>query len=235
MVLLVLCRDVQAQRPFDGTDAAVVGKGRFELEAGASRRRGAGIDSIALPSLTGTYGPSADTEVAFSSQLQRDAEASATRRRGALSDTELTAKHVLLQGALQGSAGPSVAIQCSLLLAGADGPRGLGETCAAVASGRWKGATAHVDLGLERSSDRAVARSVDLMVEGVQAWTLTPVAELVAESDHGGNQLRSALVGLVYRSRSGLSLDVALRHARASSGDFNEVRMGVTLDFEPRH
>ena len=232
VVLSVLCRDVQAQRPFDGTDAAVVGKGKFELEAGIGGRRGVGVDSIATPSTTGSYGLSADTEVAFGAELQHHLAASASGERNSLAETELMAKHVYLHGELQDSPGPSVAVQCAILLPELNGANRFGEACTAIASIRWKGVTSHVNLGLARLRDHTAARTANLMLEGSSAWALAPVAELVAESDHGGNQLRSALIGMVYRRSTRLSLDVGVRHARATTGDFNEVRLGISLEFD---
>jgi len=61
-----------------------------------------------------------------------------------------------------------------------------------------------------------------------------PVAELLAESDHGGNRLRSALLGMAYRRSPRLSLDVGVRHASASTGDFDELGLGLILDFDAR-
>jgi hypothetical protein len=56
-----------------------------------------------------------------------------------------------------------------------------------------------------------------------------PVAEVFVEHDFGGGQTYSGLVGVIWRVREKLSLDVAVREALIAQQKVSEVRTGFSL------
>lgn len=57
------------------------------------------------------------------------------------------------------------------------------------------------------------------------------VAEIFYENEFGKEQTFSGLIGLIYRVRDDLSLDVAVRHALTGRHPVNEIRAGLTFGF----
>ena len=226
--LLLFGSSAWAHRPFDGTDAAVADQGELELEIGVGRTRTGNVRSVAMPSMVVTYGLAASTEIGLEGQFNHASRPLSDGARDSLGDTELSMKHVFVDGSLQDGSGASVAAECAVLLPEIHGSSGTGGTCAALISNRWDAVTAHLNLELGRTREHAAARAADLIVEGPEKWALKPVAELVAESDHGGDQLRSVLVGAIYQHSEELAFDIGLRRARTNDGTFGEVRLGLT-------
>src|SRR5258708_17859735 len=72
------------------------------------------------------------------------------------------------------------------------------------------------------------------IIEGPSKWSVRPVAEFFVEKEFGQFNTISALVGLIWQLRDGLSVDVGLRHALTNGRPGNEVRAGVTYDFPLR-
>jgi hypothetical protein len=220
-----------AYRPFDGTDAAVAEKGVFELEAGVGRVHIGDVDSVALPSMVFNYGLPYDTEIVLEGQINHELGATADGARNSLGDTALSVKHVFIHGSLQDGTGPSVATECAVLLPEIHGSSGTGGECAAIVSSKWDATALHLNLGLGRTREHETARSIGLIAEGPEKWTVRPVAELLAERDNGGGLLDSALVGAIYQHGEDLAIDAAFRHARTEGRAFNEVRLGLTWSF----
>ena len=218
-----------AYRPFDGTDAAVAEEGVFELEAGAGRTRIGDVDSVALPSMVFNYGLMRDTEIVLEGQVTRATGATADTPRNSLTDTQFSMKHVFVDGSLQGGAGASVATECAVLLPEVHGASGTGGECAAIVSDKWDALALHLNLGLGRTREHETARTVSLIAEGPEKWTVRPVAELLAERDTGvDGRLDSALVGAIYQHDDDLAIDFGFRHARTNDSTINEVRLGLT-------
>jgi hypothetical protein len=61
-----------------------------------------------------------------------------------------------------------------------------------------------------------------------------PVAELAYERDSGGGRTISALLGLIWRIRDNLAVDVALRGARIDDHAAKELRAGLTFALPTR-
>lgn len=226
-----LCGPALAMRPFDGTDAAVAEEGVFELEAGVGRVHVGDVDSVAIPSMVFNYGLPHDTEIVLEGQLNHEFGGSVGGPRTQLGDTSLSLKHVFMHGTLQDGTGLSVASECAVLLPEVHGSSGTGGECAAIFSNKWEAVTMHLNFGLGRTREKQTARSVSLISEGSETWTVRPVAELLAERDNGGGRLKSALVGAIYQHREDLAFDVAFRFARTNDAKFNEVRFGLTWSF----
>ncbi len=233
LAMAALGSNAWAYRPFDGTDAAVAEEGVFELEAGVGRVHIGDVDSVALPSMVFNYGLPHDTEIVLEGQINHELGSTADGPRNSLGDTALSMKHVFVRGSLQDGTGPSVATECAVLLPEIHGSSGTGGECAAIVSNKWDAMALHLNLGLGRTREHETARSIGLIAEGPEKWTVRPVAELLAERDNGGGRLNSTLVGVIYQHDENLAIDAAFRRARTNDGMFNEVRLGLTWSFAP--
>ena len=231
VAITCLASNAWAYRPFDGTDAAVAEEGVFELEAGVGRTRIGDLDSVALPSMVFNYGLLHDTEIVLEGQFNRELGATTDGPRNSLGDTALSMKHVFVHGSLQDATGPSVAVECAVLLPEIHASSGTGGECAAIVSNKWDAMALHLNLGLGRTREHETARTISLIVEGPEKWTVRPVAELLAERDNGGGRLDSALVGAIWQHDEGLALDVGFRHGRTDDRTIDEVRLGLTWSF----
>jgi hypothetical protein len=61
------------------------------------------------------------------------------------------------------------------------------------------------------------------IIEGPSKWAVRPVAEFFVEKAFGQFDTMSALIGLIWQVRDGLSIDVALRRALTNGHPVNEV------------
>lgn len=224
--------DAWAYRPFDGSDAATAEEGVFELEAGLGRTRIGNVDSLALPSLVFNYGLPHDTEIVLEGQLNHEVGSTVDGPRNGLGDTSLSMKHVFVHGNLQDGSGPSVAVECAVLLPEVHGASGTGGECAGIVSNKWDSMALHMNLGLGRTREHDTARTMSLIAEGPEKWPVRPVAELLAERDTGsGGRLNSGLVGAIWQHGEDLAFDLAFRHAHTNDSSLNEVRLGLTWSF----
>lgn len=231
LATLLLASHAWAYRPFDGTDAAVAEEGVFELEAGVGRTHIGDVDRLALPSMVFNYGLPRDTEIVLEGQVERELGSTADGPRDSLVDTDVSMKHVFVKGSLQDGTGPSVATECAVLLPEVHGSSGTGAECAAIVSNKWDALALHLNLGLGRTREHQTARTVSLIAEGPEKWSVRPVAELLAERDTGGGRLNSVLVGAIWQHGEDLAFDLGVRDARTGDSRFDEVRVGLTWSF----
>lgn len=220
-----------AYRPFDGTDAAVAAKGRFELEAGPLGYLAEGGDrALVAPSVVLNWGLADRLEVVLEGQhLVRLGSAIGARQR--VEDAALSLKGVLREGSLQERSGPSVATEVAALLPTLRGEQGAGAEWALVVSQRWPDLTVHLNGAAAWTRAHEPAASADVILEGPDAWTVRPVAEARVERERSAPTTVSGLVGAIWRVRDALSLDAGLREARAGGVGTTEVRLGLTWGF----
>src|SRR5689334_2082455 len=106
---------VFALRPFDGTDAAVVESGEFEVELGPLEYlREGSAHSLIAPAVVANYGFAKGWEATIEGMALYGL--SVENRRNNLVDNGLFLKHVLREGSLQDKLGPSIATEFGLLL-----------------------------------------------------------------------------------------------------------------------
>jgi hypothetical protein len=114
-----------AYRPFDGTDAAVADPGEIEIElARAGYLREGPEHTLIAPAARFNYGVAPAWEAVLEGQAGHGLSASARRSR--LVGNAALLKHVLREGSLQDSPGPSIATEFGLLLPGISDEPGLG-------------------------------------------------------------------------------------------------------------
>ena len=229
----VCCAPAHAYGPFAGTDAGVVQPGMFELEINGGYVHGAGQRSFYLPAVVAAFGLAGDTEMAVEGRLERRLGGDDGTRAG-LHDTAVTVKHVFRRGSLQDEGAISIAAECSLLLPEPGGQAGAGAACTGAVSQRWEYGALHVNAGYARSRDNARERSAGVIVEGPEAWTVRPVAELTAARESGVAARRAWLLGAIWKRSEDLSFHLALRRERSGDQHLSEVRFGLTWPLRAR-
>lgn len=230
-LLSLLSCPALAYRPFDGTDAAVVGGDEVELELGASHSREGSVRSVIAPAAVANFGISEDREIVLEGKLNTLLDTEPGDHRTSLEDTGLFLKQVHRAGSLQDGTGPSIASECGMLLPTIHGESGTGAKCAGIVSQRWSMATVHVNAALFLDRKHDWNRFLGAIVEGPDAWTVRPVMELFAERGANGSRANSALVGLIWRAQENLSFDLGVRRARSDGENVSEVRAGLTWAF----
>ena len=219
-----------AYRPFDGTDADVADVGVFELELGPAQfyRRGTS-NYLLAPSTVLNLGIARNLEVVVDFEQVIAGHANEGEPRVGFRDTDVLLKWLLRPGSLQGSQGISVALEAGPLLPEFHGDPGFGAQANLILSCRAGLGTLHLneEAALSRSGQPEVFSSV--IVEGPEAFTVRPVAELFIEHAFKANATTySALLGAIWPAAESLSVDGALRLAREGGVRALEVRVGFT-------
>jgi hypothetical protein len=221
-----------AYRPFDSTDADVVGKGELELEIGPVGYLKEGAEkSLVAPAVVANLGLPEDREVVLQGKLQTLLDNPSDAHRTSLVDTGLFLKQVHRRGSLQDATGPSIATECGVLLPNVNGESGVGASCAGIVSQRWPSGTLHLNAQLALTRQHNADLFLGAIGEGPYEWKVRPVLEVFAERESGVSWTRSALVGLIWRVRENLSFDLGLRAARSDHENISEVRAGLTWSF----
>ena len=219
-----------AYRPFDSTDASVADAGELEVELGPlGHLKEGSAKSLVMPSVVANYGLGGDREIVLEGKLLRargDLEPGTARIT--MVDNAVSLKQVLRRGVLQDGAGMSLAAECGILLPGIRADHGTGAGCALIASHRWSAATIHLNGAMAFDREHRWNRFAGLIIEGPFDWSVRPVAEVFAENEVNGTHTRSALVGLIWRTRETLSFDVGVRYARTDDMDVRQIRAGLT-------
>jgi len=221
-----------AYRPFDGTDAGVAASGVVEIELQPAGR---------LHDETGTklMAPATVINYGFSEGWELVLEGQGNWPLSPTGPTSLTAagaflKHVLQPGSLQDKTGPSVATEFGVLLPDSTSGSGVGASLAGIVSQRWDWGTIHLNAETALTRDHHADLFLGTIIEGPSKWSVRPVAEFFVEKEFGQFNTISALAGLIWQLRDGLSVDVGLRHALTNGRPGNEVRAGVTYGFPLR-
>jgi len=233
---LALAPAAQAYRPFDSTDAAVAAPGEFELELGPlGRLREGAARTLVAPAVVANFGIEGGREIVLQGQRQvplgDGLGSDPPGRRAAVTDTGLFLKQVLRPGTLQDEAGPSIATEYGVLLPTYHGEPGAGLSAAAIVSQRSPLGTVHFNSVLSLTRSHRADLFLGGVVEGPDAWTVRPVAELFAEQERGGVRTVSRLAGAIWRVSESLSFDLGLRQAHVGSEVVREVRLGLTWAF----
>jgi len=226
-LLAVRSDHAQAFRPFDGTDAAVVGVGEpeAEFEPAGLLRQGAERTLIA-PALTLNLGVADAWEAVLEGQGETGLPPGSART--SLVGNGAFLKGIVRDGVLQDKPGPSIATEFGALLPGINDESGFGGSWAGIVSYRFGPATVHftTELALTRQSHGEVFLSA--IVEGPYEWKVRPVVELAYDREAGRRETSSALVGAIWQIRDNIALDLAIREGRTNRLDVMEIRAGLT-------
>lgn len=222
----------RAYRPFDATDAAVADRGDVELELGPiGYVVEGGARALVAPSLVLNWGFADRWEAVLEGRHLVALGNGLPERRFRVEDTAFSLKTVLREGGLQERSGPSVALETSALLPTLHGAPGAGAEATLVASQRWTDVTVHLDAAAAWTRAHAPGVFGGVILEGHDAWPVRPVGEVFVEGERGRPTTVSGLVGAIWRLRERLSVDSALRLARAGGVNTTELRVGLTWAF----
>ena len=218
-----------AYRPFDGTDAAVADKDKFEIELQpAGLLKDASGKTLIAPAARFNYGYAENWEAVLEGQFENPLSPSgpaSLRAAGAF------LKGVLREGSLQDKTGPSVATEFGVLLPDSQGTSQFGASLAGIVSQRWDWGAIHLNGVAELTREHRADLFAGMIIEGPSKWAVRPVAEVFYEKEFGKSETVSGLVGLIWQVREDLSFDVGLRHALTDGHPVNEVRAGMTVAF----
>jgi hypothetical protein len=228
---LVAAPAVHAYRPFNGTDADVAEQGELELELGPVQLQHVGRqDYLVTPATVINVGifPRAELVVDFVGGVPLHAAQHRTRYQ--LTDTDVLLKVLLLEGALQEQAGPSLAIETGALIPEINGEKGFGASAALIASERWSWLLLHLNNQASLSRmDLSLTWTSSLIVELRWSEHIWPVAELLWERTiASGVSVYSSLLGVIWSVHDGFSLDAAVIVASDDKQAAVEGRLGFT-------
>jgi hypothetical protein len=222
----------RAYRPFDSTDAAVAARGEVEIELGPLGYVAQGGErSLVAPSTIVNWGFAEGWEAVLEGRHLVELGNAIQEPRFRVEDTAFSLKAVLRDGALQERKGPSVATEASVLLPTLHGDPGVGAQWTVIVSQRWTDVTVHLNGAAAWTRAHEPGLVGGIILEGHDAWAVRPVAEALVETERDAPTAVSGLVGTIWRVREGLSLDAAVRRARAGGTRTTELRAGLTWAF----
>jgi hypothetical protein len=222
--------EVEAYRPFDGTDAAVAEKGEMEIELGPVEYLREGAErSLLAPDLRINYGFISGWEAALEGKLTHGLTAGVPG--ASLVESQALLKGVPREGSLQEKPGPSIATEFGVLLPGINDQHGTGGVLNGIVSQRWDWGTVHLNAQIALTREQHADYFLDSIIEGPHDWPVRPVAEFFYERDVSLFRTGSALVGAIWQVQDSIAVDFSLRGARANSQTTGEIRAGVTFAF----
>jgi hypothetical protein len=218
-----------AYRPFTSTDAAVAGVGDLEIEFGPLGFVKEGPDqALVAPSLILNWGFADRWAAVLEGRHFIQLGDQLAESRFKVEEVALSAKTVLREGALQDREGVSVASESSVLLPTINGAPGVGLEETVIVSQRWPELTVHLNGAVAWTRAHHLGLFGGVILEGHDAWTVRPVAEIFVEGERDMPTVISGLVGAIWRASERLSFDAAIRLARAGGITTTEVRAGLT-------
>ena len=221
-----------AYRPFDATDAAVAAKGEVEIEFGPLGYLKEGPDKfLVAPSTILNWGIADRWEAVLEGRNFVQLGSEVQEPRVHVEDIAFSLKGVLREGSLQEKHGLSIATELSVLLPTINGDDHTGAEGAIIVSQRWTDLTVHVNGAALWTRAHNPGAFGGLIVEGHDAWAVRPVAEIDVEGERDTPTTVSGLLGTIWRVSDRLSLDAAVRLARAGGVNTTELRAGLTWGF----
>src|ERR1700730_12082215 len=229
MCLIATATPAFAFRPFDGTDAAVVGVGKMEIELQpAGRLHDDTGTTLIAPATRFNYGFTEGWEAVLEGLIQSPLSPSGP---SSLSAAGMFLKGVLKPGSLQDKTGPSVATEFGVLLPDSIGVSRLRASWAWIVSQRWEWGAIHLNAATALTREHHGDVFLGVIVEGPAKWTVRPVAGVFYEREFSQFETVSGLVGLIWQVNEDVAVDVGLRHALTNARPVNELRAGVTFGF----
>jgi hypothetical protein len=229
--LLLVSFPALAYRPFDGTDGSVAEYRTFELEAGMLGYLRDGAATYSTPSQILNYGALERVELVLELHERMPSLGTPGPRFGLVDDGAFV-KTVLLEGALQGKPGPSLALEVGALLPAIHAEPGAGASAALIGSVVLPLVRFHLNLEAARTRDEKAALIADGILEGpALVGRARPVAEFVYEREIHAETLESALLGFIEPLSETFALDGAARLGWRDAERLFEVRAGFTWSF----
>jgi hypothetical protein len=223
-------RPASAYRPFDGTDAHVAEAHLFELEMSPLTYARMGSErSLIAPQVTLNYGTGSGFEFVLDGEnvmlMHPDPEGVSPQ----LEEVGFSLKKVLRKGVLQETKGPSIAMEAAVLFP-SRGQSHAGFGALLIVSQPLSSARTmlHFNAELARTPDQLTAPFVSAILEGPETWPIRPVGELSWEREGDETGVRGFLAGIVWQTRQGLAMDVAVKAIDGGDVHGLELRTGFT-------
>ena len=223
-------RPALAFRPFDGTDARVAEPHLFELEMSPlSYARMGSERSLIAPELSLNYGTGSGFEFSLEAAsvmlMHPDPEGDSPRVEGAAFEF----KKVLRRGVLQKRKGPSLATEESVVLPSrGQSHAGFGGSLIVSQPLPFASTMLHFTAELAQTPERQTGRFASVILDGPEAWPVRPVGELSWDRAGDESGIRGLLVGLVWQTRQGLTMDAAVKLLDGGEVNGLELRTGFT-------
>src|SRR5262249_8116223 len=141
-------------------------------------------------------------------------DAAWTHPRTRVSDAGAFFKYVLREGSLQEGTGPSLATEIGALIPNDDG-EATGASAASIACQRWSAGTVHLHAEAAWNREHRLELCAGVILEAPEPWPARPVLELFVDHTLKAETELSALLGLIWPVRDGLSFDFGVRFAHA--------------------
>jgi hypothetical protein len=216
-----------AYRPFEGTDGQVSPAHNIEIELGPMGYRRSGSERFFIaPEVVLNFGVGHGFELGTEAKRIMLVSEGADDALPRIEDVAFAVKKILRAGSLQKAHGPSVATEGELHFP-STGESGVEESIALVVSGRLQQIGFHLNSEFTHTRDSELGRFGSVILEGPSAWRVRPVGELSLEREGDGTPIRSGILGIIWDTRDGLTLDAGLRIARAEEREV-ELRGGLT-------
>ncbi len=225
----------RAYRPVDGTDAAVAEPHDVEVELQpAGYLSEGGQEALVAPALVVNWGFADGWEAVAEGRHLVHVGGELPEPAPWIEDAAVSLKHVVRAGSLQDRPGASVAAELSALVPGGHGEDGVGASWTLIVSQRWRDLAVHLNGAAAWTRAHEPGAFASAILEGPDRWPIRPVAEAFVEAQRHELPRRSALAGAIWRASEGLSLDAAVRVARAGTIGTTELRVGLTFAFRVR-
>ena len=229
-LILVAARPAGAFRPYDGTDAHVAEPHLFELEMSpVSYARMGSVRSLIAPAVVLNYGTGSGFEFVLEGEnvmlMHPDPEGVPPQ----LEEVEFSFKKVLRRGVLQKKKGPSIATEEAVLIpTGGQAHAGLGASLILSQPLSSARTMLHFNAALARTQEQETEQFVSTILEGPETWPVRPVAELSWTRVGDETGVKGFLAGLIWQTRQGLAMDVALKFLHSGEEHGLELRTGFT-------
>jgi hypothetical protein len=102
-----------------------------------------------------------------------------------------------------------------------------GVSAALILSQPWRSVGMHFNVALARTREQEVGRFASVIGEGPERWPVRPAVELSLERAGDESTVRGLLLGLIWQTRQGLTMDAAMKTAYGDEHEF-ELRTGFT-------
>ena len=240
VALLIGCalpRPARALRPFDGTDATVAEPHLFEIEMSPlTYTREGGDRRLFAPQITLNWGTGVGFELVLEARNVLVMSSDSAGVSPKLEEPGLNAKKVIRAGVLQHEPGPSIATEESFLLP-FRGVNHLGASASLVVSQPLPTARTmlHFNAVVARTQGLEWEEFGSVICVGPNDWPIRPAGEVSLERTGAERVTRGYLGGIIWQTRQGLTMDLALKRLDAPAAHGLEIRSGFTwhMQFHP--
>ena len=225
---MMLVGPAHAFRPFEGTDAQVAPPRALETELQPMGYERIGSErTLVTPELVLNYGAGSGWEFIAEARRLMLMNPEGGKAKPEIEDDGISVKRVLRNGVLQSATGPSVATEAEFALPTTT-ERGAGVSLTLIVSQEWRALTFHVNGSIADTRAHEFGRFASVIAQWEhEGWSVKPIAELSIEREGDQTTRQSALAGILWEPRAGLTIDAGVRTGYAEEHEI-ELRSGLT-------